>query len=122
MDNIEKSFAQASETSKLLITLSTALIAFCAAIVNVKAADITLFAPTTFWGKIFLSVSWLALLAAVGMGIWAQFAITDVLATASGGTPSVWDRKITFPFKGQIMMFGLGVLLLVAYGISRLFG
>lgn len=123
MDNVEKGFAQASDTSKLLLTLSTALIAFCAAIVNVKAADITLFAPITLGGKVLLSISWLLLLSAVGMGIWTQLAITDVLSSATDEQPAnPWSRKITFPFQAQIITFGLGVVLLVSYGIIRLFG
>jgi hypothetical protein len=123
MDYTEKGFAQASETSKLLITLSTALVAFCAAIVNVKATDVTLFAPTTFCEKLLLAFSWLAMLGTAGAGVWTQLAITDVLSSGTKDQPpSPWARKITFPFKAQIYTFTLGVALLVSYGITRLFG
>lgn len=122
MDNIEKGFAQASETSKLLITLSTALVAFCAAIVNVKAADVTLFAPTTFGGKMLLAASWLILLGAVGAGVWTQLAITDVLSSATASKPAdPWSKKITVPFQLQIGAFTFGLFLLMVYGFTRLF-
>jgi hypothetical protein len=123
MDYVEKSFESATETSKLLITLSTALVAFCAAVVNVKAVDVTLFTPITLFQKGILALSWLLLLVAVGVGVWTQLAITDVLANAKPGkAPSAWERAITFPFKTQIISFVLGVIGLTLYAVLRLFG
>lgn len=123
MDYIEKSFASAAEVSKLLITLSTALVAFCAAVVNVKASDITLFTPVTSCHKWALATSWLLLLGTVGAGIWAQLAITDGLANAKPDSPpDVWSRTITVPFMTQIVTFMLGVIGLTLYAIARLVG
>jgi hypothetical protein len=122
MDFIEKGFAQAGETSKLLITLSTALVAFCAALVNVKTSDITLFSPSTLCEKWLLTFSWLALLATTGAGVWTQLAITGVLSSGTTEKPATpWNRKITVPFRIQIIVFTVGVALLVSYGISKLF-
>ncbi|WP_162932427.1 hypothetical protein [Solimonas sp. K1W22B-7] len=122
MDFVEKGFAQASETSKLLITLSTALVAFCAALVNVKAGDATLFSPSTLCEKWLLALSWLALLATTGVGVWTQLAITDVLSSGTEQNPvTPWARKIIVPFQIQILVFTAGVGLLVLYGISKLF-
>jgi len=118
MDYTEKAFAQASETSKLLITLSTALVAFCAAIVNVKVADVTLFSPSTTCQRILLAISWLALLGAAGTGVWTQLAITGVLNSGSGD-PN--DKHIKVPFQIQIIVFLAGIVLLVWYGLAKLF-
>ena len=123
MDYVEKSFASAAEASKLLITLSTALVAFCAAVVNVKSTEVTLFTPVTPCHKWTLAVSWLLLLGTVGVGVWTQLAITDVLANAKPDTPpSAWSRKITVPFMTQIVTFMLGVIGLTLYAIVRLVG
>lgn len=123
MDYVEKSFASAAEASKLLITLSTALVAFCAAVVNAKSTEATLFTPVAPTHKWTLALSWLCLLAAVGAGIWTQLAITDQLANSKADAPgSVWSRKITFPFTAQLITFMFGVIGLTLYAIVRLFG
>ena len=123
MDYLEKSFASAGETSKLLITLSTALIAFCATVVNVKKLEPTLFSPATASEKWLLATSWTLFLISTAMGVWTQLAITHVLSEGNSKSPvSAWNRKITVPFRSQILMFLGGVVLLTAYGIIRLFG
>ena len=122
MDFLEKSFASSGETSKLLITLSTALIAFCATVVNVKFGDETLFTPTTIGQKMVLAASWVFMLISTAVGVWTQLAITDVLSKGSAqNPPSAWNRKITFPYRLQIVAFLMGVMLLTLYGVSRLF-
>jgi hypothetical protein len=123
MDSLEKSFASSSDTSKLLITLSTAVVAFCAATVNLKAADTTILTPITVGQRVSLASSWICLLLSTGIGVWTQLAITDVL---SKGTPEKppdpWNRKIIVPFQWQIVTFVLGVGVLVIYAARRLFG
>ena len=122
MDFLEKSFASASEASKLLITLSTGVIAFTVAVVNVKAGDSTLFTPVTTPDKIALSACWLLLVCAVGMGVWTQLAITHVLSEGTNEEPAdPWSKKIRFPFILQIALFVLGILLLVLYSVSQMF-
>jgi hypothetical protein len=123
MDFVEKSFASASDTSKLLITLSTALVAFCTAIVNLKPADTTILTPATFGHKLSLAVSWICLLVSIGVGVWTQLAITDVLSKGTSAAPAdPWSRKIIVPFQSQIVTFMLGVAALVVYAAVRLFG
>jgi hypothetical protein len=123
MDYVEKSFASASETSKLLLTLSTAVIAFCAAFVNVKKGDETLLTPANGWDKWFLGGSLIMLLGSTAVGLWTQLAITDVLSGGSDSNPvSVWSRKIGVPFQIHIFVFSLGILLLTGYVISRMVG
>jgi hypothetical protein len=123
MDFLEKSFGQASETSKLLITLSTAVTAFCATVVNVKTVETTLLTPATLCQKWLLAISWVALLVCTGIGVWTQLAIADVLSSGTPEKPtSAWNRKITVPFRLQIVTFVLGMAFLVLYGVLRLFG
>ena len=123
MDYKEKSFASAGETSKLLITLSTALVAFCAAVVNVKVTEPTLFSPASTCQKLVLAIAWGFLLVSTAAGVWAQLAITHVLSEGNDAEPpSVWSRRITFPFQTQVVTFLIGIALLTTYGIVRLFG
>ena len=123
MDYVEKSFASASEASKLLITLATGVIAFCTAVVNVKDNDKTLLTPASIRDKWFLGAALVALLTSVAIGLWTQLAITDVLSQGNDAAPaSAWSRKITFPFQGQIIVFLFGILLLTVYLINRLAG
>jgi hypothetical protein len=123
MDYVEKSFASASETSKLLITLSTAVIAFCTAVVNVKESDKTLLTPATARDKWFLGGALIVLLASTAIGLWTQLAITHVLSDGSQSKPvSAWSRRITVPFQIQITVFLLGILFLTIYVVNKLVG
>jgi hypothetical protein len=124
MDYIEKSFASATETTKLLITLATALIAFCVGVVNVKSGDATLLTPLPGLARWFLAACWLLLLLSVGSGVWTQLSITGELADAkpTGEPPSAWSKAITLPFRIQILTFLAGVVALTVYGFLRLAG
>ena len=123
MDSREKSFAAASEASKLLITLATGVIVFCVTLVNFKQGDATSLAPGTGCQKLLLACSWAALLLCTGSGIWVQLSITHVLSEDSDKAPvGVWNMKIRFPFMLQIISFVFGMTLLVAYGAWKLFG
>jgi len=122
MDTGEKSFAGASETSKLLITLSTGVIAFCVTLLNSELSKPTALVPITCGQKILLAGSWLVLLLCTGSGIWVQLSITHVLSEAAAKSPpNVWDMKIRFPYMLQIISFVVGMALLVAYGGWKLF-
>ena len=123
MDYVEKSFASAGETSKLLITLSTALVAFCATIVNVKLGESTLFSPASMHQRWLLAISWMLLLISTAVGVWTQLSITHVLSKGTDAKPpSAWNQMITVPFQLQILTFLGGIVLLTVYGIIRLFG
>ncbi len=122
MDFLEKSFASASEASKLLITLSTGVIAFCVAVINVKDADKTLLTPISPLHKWSLAICWGSLFVSIGMGVWTQLAITHILSEGTTEKPSdPWSKKITFPFVLQILSFVLGILVLVFYNMMRVF-
>ncbi len=98
MDLVEKSFASASEASKLLITLSTGVIAFCVAVINVKDADKTLLTPISSFHKWSLAICWLFLVASIGGGVWTQLAITHVLSEGTADAPAIRGvRKLESP-------------------------
>jgi hypothetical protein len=121
MDFVEKSFASASEASKLLITLATGVIAFCVAVINVKDADKTILTPISSFQKWSLAISWFTLAVSIGIGVWTQLAITHILSEGTDANPtSPWSKKITVPFVLQIASFVLGILVLVIYSVVRL--
>jgi hypothetical protein len=116
VDFLDKSFASAGDTSKLLITLCTGVIAFCVTIVNVKSADKTLLAPATHFETRILETSLVLLLISAAMGVWTQLSITHVLSEASeANPPSAWNRKIVVPFQLQLVAFLAGLLALTLY-------
>src|SRR4051812_11853709 len=120
MDFVEKGFAQASDASKQLITLATAVIAFCVTVVNVKVAEPTFFTPTSSTQKVLLAVCWLGFVVSIGAGVWTQLAITHVLSLGTTTSPSSpWGRKITIPLIIQIVSFVAGTALLALYGVIR---
>jgi len=122
MDAVEKSFEAATETSKLLITLSTGVIAFCVTLLNAEIGKLTTLVPITCGQKVLLAASWLVLLFCTGFGIWVQLSITHVLSGSTDVQPAnVWSRKIRVPYMLQIGAFVLGLTLLVAYGGWKLF-
>lgn len=121
MDYVEKSFTQATEASKLLITLSTAVIAFCAAFVNVKIGESMVFTPVGTAHKWMLGLSMLGLLVSTACGVWTQLAIATVLREGTeNAAQSISDMRIKFPFRGQILTFGVAVASLGAYAIARM--
>jgi hypothetical protein len=134
------SFQAAAETSKLLVTLATAVIAFCVTFINVEPGKTTLLTPATTGQKVLLVCSWLVLLVCAGAGIWVQLALTHVLSAAGPGKSesttkskasqnsespvvsiTIWNRAIQFPYIVQVVAFVLGMTLLVTYGGWRLF-
>ena len=92
------------------------------AVLNTEAGKATTMTPVSACHRIVLAASMVALLAAVGIGVWTQLAVTQVLSEDGNPLPDVWDRRITIPFRLQIGTFLLGVMGLVGYGIARLSG
>jgi hypothetical protein len=122
VDAREKSFDAAVEASRLLITLSTGGLAVGLAVLNSEVGKATTMMPVSSLHKAILAASMVVLMAAVGLGVWTQLAVTQVLSEGADGSTDVWDRRITFPFRCQIGAFLLGVAALVGYGIVRLTG
>jgi hypothetical protein len=122
MDTVEKSFAAATETSKLLITLATGVIAFCVALLNPEVGKATALVPVTCGQKVLLALFLFVLLLCIGFGIWVQLSITHVLSKASEeNAASVWNIKIRFPYILHLAAFILGMALLVLYGGWKIF-
>ena len=104
-------FDFARDTTKQLITLSTAIIAV----------------TVTFWDKLFtvkdsfsrnLAVfSWVAFLISVIFGIWTLLALTGTLESLDKeNSASIRSRNITLPSFLQITAFLLGLALTVWFG------
>jgi len=120
MDLKEKAFASVQETSKLLITLATAFIAFTVAFAkDFMNSSFGLGAGKMVWllGSLFLVISLIC-------GIWTQLGITTVLAPSmsKSGKPSISDadqtirhRKVKTPFALQLVCFAVGAALMAAY-------
>ena len=121
MDTHEKAFEFASETSKLLITLSTGVIAFLIAFLDNEA----LLKPNSLIDKLAMATSWVLLLGSAIIGVWTQLALTNVLEPngenkKDGFKQTIQNEKIKVPFKIQIVLFGLGIITTVIYGIANL--
>ena len=120
MDATEKSFDFASESSKLLITLSTGIIAFMIAFLD-KDANMK---PANGDEKFVLLLTWIIFLVSAIVGIWTQLALTDVLEPkekTEAYNPTIRDTKIKVPFRLQAISFILGVILTVIYGFVKFF-
>lgn len=119
MDTTEKSFEYASDSSKLLITLSTGVIAFMIAFLDKDAS----MKPETSCEKVILIISWIVFLSSAIVGVWTQLAFTDILEPGTKPNPfnpTIRDKKIKTPFRSQIILFALGILMTVVYGIIRI--
>jgi hypothetical protein len=120
MDLKEKAFASVQETSKLLITLATAFIAFTVAFAkDFMNSNFGSCAGKMIWllGSLFLVISLIC-------GIWTQLGITTVLAPpmSNNGEPSIAEadqtirhRKVKTPFALQLLCFAVGAVLMATY-------
>ena len=121
MNTQEKAFEFASGTSKLLISLSTGIITILVAFLNKDA----LLSPDGLFDKVTIIISWILLLASAIAGIWTQLAITNVLEPKpkvlhQDFDQTIQNEKIKTPFKFQILLFGIGMLATVIYGIIQI--
>jgi hypothetical protein len=109
----KKAFDFAQETSKQLITLATGVIGL-----------------TITFGKDFVGsvhgfprclavMSWALLLASVAFGLLTLMALTGSLEPAAGdpAAPSIRGGNVTVPAIIQVLLFFLGLLLAVLFGI-----
>lgn len=120
MDAREKSFQSSAETSKLLITLGTGLLAAGLAFLNIEIGKATGLSPVSRGQKFAVASALVMLLTSIALGIWTQLAITQVLSEDASVAADVWSRRITLPFSLQISAFLVGVVAFVGYGIFRL--
>ena len=114
----ELAFEAARDTSKQIITLTTAII----------------LVPVAF-SKDFIEVvesivKWLVLgsgvlfILSIASGVWTLMALTgkfDLPGTKKTTPPSIWDKDVIWPAYLQIMSFGLGLSLVVIAMVFSVF-
>jgi hypothetical protein len=110
-----KAFDFAQETTKQLLTLSTAVIALTIAFTK----DIVQGGSAT--SKVVLAVSWGLLLVSAASGIITLMALTGSLGAADGQTPpSIRSPNITRPAMVQALAFLIGLVLTIVAGAAAL--
>jgi ketosteroid isomerase-like protein len=121
----KKAFDFASETTKQLITLSTAIIALTITF----AKDILLSVP--YSGKVLLMVAWGTYVLSLLFGLLTLMALTGELQPNNKGdaskqpasppepakSPSIWASSIRFASILQILMFAVATILIVISGV-----
>jgi hypothetical protein len=120
MDLTEKAFQYASEASKLVTTLSTAVITFTTAF----SKELPSVSPASTSEKILLLLAWLALFTSAASGIWVHLALVSVFEPPekpNSYSPTIRTRKIMVPFQIGLGTFVLGMFLLLLYGIIKNF-
>jgi hypothetical protein len=104
-DHFMKAIDLASDLSKQVLTLSTALLAWTATFKR----D-TVGAPIAL-----LKAAWTLLLISVLCGIWSLMALTGVLAPVTGPAPNNLGPSVRIPAAAQLVAFGLGMILMIVY-------
>jgi hypothetical protein len=110
-----KAFDFAQETTKQLLTLSTAVIALTIAFTKdiVQGGSVT--------SKVLLAVSWVFLLVSAVRGIMTLMALTGSLGSADEQTrPSIRSSNITPPAMVQALTFLFGLVLTIVAGAVAL--
>jgi hypothetical protein len=114
MDAKEKAFEYAGDSSKLLITLATGIIAFTVTFAKEFGVK-----PSSMAQGLLLLVTWVVLLVSAAFGVSTLLAITGELepkVKSDTHEPSIRDHKITSLLACQIVVFLFGVVLIVIYG------
>ncbi len=115
-DQGKAAFSSASESCKQLITLSTALIGLEITFAKDLAKNLDLI------GRILVGVSWGLFLTSVVFGVLTLLALTGSLGSnesPSGG--AIYKSNIRIPAFGQVLLFLLGLLTTVTFGLWALF-
>lgn len=113
-DQTKHAFQFAQEASKQLISLSTGLIALEITFAKewIRTADQNV--------KWLAEASWMAFLLSVIFGIWSLLALTGTLAESSEAAPSIRSKNIRLPAALQIVLFVVGILFTVLFGVYAL--
>lgn len=115
MDVAEKSFELVEGTSKLLITLASALIAFSVTF----SKELGGFTLDNTWDQITWSFSLACMAISVGSGIWTLLALATALSPQGSGspaTPTIRTRVVAVPFCFQIISFGMSAFFMALFG------
>ena len=112
---LEKAFEFASDATKQLITLSTAIITI----------TIT-FAKDIFGGSInnkaLLMISWISFLLSIVFGVGTLLALTGELEQTENNQrePTIRKKNVTLPSILQILLFIIALSLTIVFGIVEL--
>jgi len=110
MDEQRKAaFDYASDTTKQLITLATA-------IVGVSITFATDIVSNTTAHREILIIAWSVYVASIVLGVWSLLSMTGELEPKSGSaTPSIRRANVVLPAILQILAFLIATVLLVVY-------
>ena len=111
-DQRAAAFEHASDTTKQLITLATAIIA-----VSITFSK-DIIGNTTAHRGVLIS-AWITYLLSIIFGVWALLAMTGELQPNSQGSddPSIRRPNVTIPSVVQILSFIAATALLIAYAV-----
>jgi len=115
-DRIKKAFDFASDSTKQLITLSTAIVTLTITFAHNILGDVN------GNGKTLLSIAWIIYLISIICGVWTLLALTGTLEPIPGDkTPaSIRGRNVTLPSILQILSFLIATGVIVLFGITAL--
>lgn len=99
-----------NQFTQQVITLSTAVLALSITFTK----DIVKNVPhSPLW---ILKSAWAAFLVSIIFGLWVMMAVTGILTKSNNETLFIVGDTIRFPSTIQVMLFGLGVILMILYG------
>ncbi len=113
-DQRQKAFDYASDATKQLITLATAILGVSITFAKDIVGNTTAHRPV-------LVAAWFVYVGSIVLGVVALLAMTGTLEPKSGtATPSIRGKNVTLPSIGQIILFLAGTVLIVVYGALTL--
>ena len=115
MDATEKAFDSVRESSIVGQTLSAGVITFTVTF-SKEIGTLDVGSAASLW----LFLSWVIFLVSSGAGIWTLLAVITVLEPRDPPdphNPTVRTLAIAVPFTLQLVALGVGVLVLVVFGV-----
>jgi hypothetical protein len=110
-DQAKQAFTSASDWSKQLLTLSTAIVTLM-----ISFAD-KIFGPLGQGEKWFLYGSWVLYAASILGGVWFLSALTGTLASPTAPSAgNVYNANMRAPALVQAIAFGLATIAIVIFG------
>lgn len=112
----EAAFSSASDTTKLLINLATGVLAIEVTFIQGVFRKVDEIDKIT---KCFISISWLFLIGSLFAGIWTLYSLTGLLSKDSIQKQSAINNdKVAWPAIWQLILFLLGILFTVIFGLQ----
>jgi hypothetical protein len=112
VDQVEKAFSFAQETTKQLIALSTGVVTITITFLTNFIQDASAAA------KIVMGISWGFYVLSILAGVMVLMALTGTLERMNGDEkPSIRGRNVTGPAAAQILLFVGGITLTMVAGV-----